>query len=355
MSGESDKIKVLHVAGSTKNEFYYDLSLYYCRKCNDCMELDRETFEYFFAIVNLDRSWSFPPKPETSAIASSTRFSEEEALDKIREMKINVMVPHMFCIEGVTYYRSIFDKMNIPFVGNKEHTIQIAVDKGLTKDALYKGGVQVPKAEVLTKGKNEYPEKVEFPCIVKPCQEDNSLGLSLVKQQKDLEKAIDFAFTYSDRILVDEYIAGREIRVGVIEEMDGSLTVLPKLEYFVDEIRTTEKKLAIQNGKLTDDPQNDVKEEGDRECPAKLSVELELRIDEQVKKAHEVMKCTHYSLWDIRISKEDQPYILESCLFCSFSPLSVIPCLGNEAGRKDLMHPKMFQMFMSKVAHEKKN
>jgi len=304
---------------------------------------------------NLDRSWSFPPNLETSTIASSTRFSEEEALEKIRQMGINVMIPHMFCPEGVTYYRSIFDKMNIPFVGNKEHTIRIAVDKGLTKDVLNKGGVKVPKGEVLTKGKNEYPEKVEFPCIVKPCKEDNSLGLSLVKKQEDLKKAIDFAFTYSDRILIDEYIAGREMRVGVIEEEDGSLTVLPKLEYFVDEIRTTDKKLVIQNGKLTNNSKTMVKEEGDRECPAKLTVELESRIDEQVKKAHKVMKCTHYSLWDFRISKEDQPYILESCLFCSFSPPSVIPSLGDQAGRKDLMHPKMFEMFMSRVANVKKN
>merc|ERR1712174_181226 len=138
-------------------------------------------------------------------------------------------------------------------------------DKGITKKVLNNGGVQVPKGEVLTQGEHEYPrEKVEFPCIVKPCNEDNSLGLSLVKKEEDLPKAIEHAFNYSKRILVDEYIAGREIRVTVTEEKDGSLTALSKLEYFVDEIRTTEKKYAIKNGKLTDNPQADVKQEGDR-------------------------------------------------------------------------------------------
>merc|ERR1712241_875162 len=103
-----------------------------------------------------------------------------------------------------------------------------------------------------TKGEHEIPrERVEFPCIVKPCNEDNSLGLSLVKKEEDLAKAIEFAFKYSKRILVDEYIAGREIRVAVIEEEDGSLTALPKLEYFVEEIRRPENKLAVKDGKLT--------------------------------------------------------------------------------------------------------
>jgi len=352
---KNDKTKILHVAGSTKNDFYFDLSLTYCRECDGCLNLNRDIYEFAFAIVHLDGTWSFPENLQKSTILDSKRFCEEEALEKIREFEIDVMVPHMFCTEGVTYYRSLFDKIEIPFVGNKEDTILIAIDKGLTKDALKKAGVQVPKGEILTKGDNETPqEKIMYPCIVKPASEDNSLGLSLVKAPQDLKKAIDFAFSYCDRILVDEYIPGREMRVGVIEEKDGTLTVLPKLEYFVDDIRTTEKKLALQNGKLTDSSINDAKVEGDRQCPAKLSSELEERINEQVLKAHKAMKCTHYSLWDMRVNEEDQPFILESCLFCSFAPLSVIPTLGNKAGREDLAHPEMFHMLLDKAAANKK-
>lgn len=343
--------KVLHLAGSTKNEFYFDLGCTYMRQCDACPNLDRETFEFLFAVVHVDATWSFPSSTEKSAISEATRYSEKDALQKILELEIDVMVPHMFCMVGVTYYRSLFDKMNIPFVGNKEETILLAVDKGVTKETLFNGGVQVPKGEVLTKGKNEVPkEDFVYPCIVKPCNEDNSFGLSLVKKEEDLPKAIEFAFKYSDRILIDEYIAGREIRVAVTEEKDGSLTASPKLEYFVDEIRTTAVKYAIIDGKLSDNPQADIKKDGDRQCPATLSPDLEQRINEQAMKAHKVMKCTHYSLWDMRVDEHEQPFILEACLFCSFSPLSVIPSMTDNAGRDDLIHPGLFHMFLDKAA-----
>jgi len=345
-----EKKRILHLAGSTKNDFYFDLGVTYCRQCYECPDLDREQFEYFFAIVHTDATWSFPETPDKMVISKSSRYSEKDAIKKILDLKIDGMVPHMFCMEGVTYYRSLFDNMGIPFVGNKERAILKAVDKGITKETLKNGGVQVPKGIILVQGKNEYPkEKIIFPCIVKPCNEDNSFGLSLVKKEEDLRKAIEHAFHYSKRILIDQYIAGREIRVAVLEENDGSLTTLPKLEYFVDEIRTTEKKYAIKDGKLTENPQADVKQEGDRQCPASLTPELERRIDEQAQKAHKVLKCTHYSLWDMRIDENDQPYILEACLFCSFSPLSVIPSIADKSDREDLMHPNMFHMFLHRI------
>merc|ERR1712157_622776 len=258
-------------------------------------------------------------------------YSEKDALQKISEMGIDIMLPHMFCPEGLTYYRTIFDKMGIPFIGNKESTFLNAFDKGITKKVLNNGGVQVPKGEVLTQGEHEYPREKE----------------------EDLNKAIEYAFKYSKRILVDEYIAGREIRVAVIEEEDGTLTALPKLEYFVDEIRRTENKLAVKDGKLTDTPQADIKKDGDRKCPADLSPLLERRINEQAKRAHQVMKCTHYSLWDMRVDENDQPFILEACLFCSFSPLSIISSIANKADRDDIAHPNLFHMFLDRMSSNK--
>jgi len=342
------KTKVLHLAGSTKNEFYFDLGVTYCRECDACPNLDRETFEFLFAIVHLDGTWSFPRALEKSVISESTRYSEKDALQKIRELKIDVMVPHMFCKKGATYYRSLFDKMDIPFVGNKESSMSL-IDKAVTKEVLLKGGVQVPKGELLIKGQNEFPKEILFPCIVKPTDEDNSIGITLVKKQGDLTKAINYAFGYSNRVLVEEYIAGREMRIGIIEENDGSLTALPKIEYFVDEMRTSEDKLATKDGKLTENAIVEAKKEGDRQCPASVSSELERRINEQAEKAHKVMNCNDFSVWDVRVDENDQPFILESAFFCSFSPLSVLPALADKAGRKDLIHPSMFQMFLHRA------
>merc|ERR1711972_198276 len=72
-----------------------------------------------------------------------------------------------------------------------------------------------------------------------------------------------------------------------------------------------------------------------------------------VKEAHRVLKCRHYSLYDLRIDAGEQPYILEAALFCSFSPLSVIPSMAQHAGREDLKHPNLFHSLLERAAAEK--
>jgi len=166
--------------------------------------------------------------------------------------------------------------------------------------------------------------------------------------------AIDYAFGFDPRVVVDEYIAGREVRAACIEEADGSLTVLPKIEYFLTDIRTSAHKLATSSdGKLTANAIKEAKKDGDRQCPADLSPEIHERIDAMVKEAHRVLKCRHYSLYDLRIDANGQPFILEAALFCSFSPLSVIPAMAQHAGREDLKHPNLFHTFLERAIAEK--
>merc|ERR1711939_1206240 len=108
-----------------------------------------------------------------------------------------------------------------------------------------------------------------------------------VKNVEDLGAAMDYAFGFDARVVVDEYIAGREVRVACIEEEDGSLTVLPKIEYFLEDIRTSAHKLKTDSsGKLSTNAIKEAKKDGDRKCPANLSTVLHSRIDSMVMKAH---------------------------------------------------------------------
>merc|ERR1711972_438414 len=119
-----------------------------------------------------------------------------------------------------------------------------------------------------------------------PCNEDNSRGITLVRKEEDLSAAIEYAFSFDSRVVVDEYIAGREVRAACVEEADGSLTVLPKLEYFLKDIRTSAHKLQTDSsGKLTADAVKGAKRDGDRQCPADLGPALHTRIDAMVKEA----------------------------------------------------------------------
>jgi len=347
-------VNVLHLVGSKQDEFYHDLSLVYAKACDDFDGLDRKRFNFSFAHVHRDGTWSFPRSLSQDALEAAPRLSVAKAIARIEAMAIDVMVPHMFCVEGMTRYRSLFDLLEIPFLGNHDYTIWPATDKATTKQVLEPAGVRVPRGELLVKGENEVLKSVRVPCVVKPCNEDNSRGITLVKKEEDFEAALDYAFSFDSRVVMDEYIAGREIRAAVIEEEDGSLTVLPKLEYFLKDIRTSAHKLATNSdGKLSSDAIREAKRDGDRQCPADLSNVLHERIDCAVKTAHRALKCRHYSLFDLRVDADEEPYVLEAAFFCSFSPLSVIPSMAAHAGRDDLRHPNFFHSLLERTAKEK--
>jgi len=346
--------RVLHLVGSRQDEFYHDLSVLYARACDSCQDLDRERFEFLFAVVHLNGDWSFPAGLDDKSLAAANRMHFAAAIMHIGTLALDVMVPHMFCVEGMTRFRSLFELLGIPFLGNHEYTVWPATDKATTKQLLDANGVRIPRGELLVKGKQEWPSSVSVPLVVKPCNEDNSRGITLVKKEEDLAAAIEYAFGFDPRVVVDEYIAGREVRAACVEDADGTLTVLPKIEYFLKDIRTSAHKLATdQSGKLRSDAIQAAKRDGDRQCPADLSPVLHERINAMVKEAHRVLKCRHYSLYDLRVDADEQPYILEAALFCSFSPLSVIPAMAQHAERKDLKHPEFFHSLLERAAAEK--
>jgi len=350
---EVERKRVLHLVGSRQDEFYHDLSVLYARACDSCLDLDRKRFEFVFAVVHMDGTWSFPAGLDGESLVAAKRVPFAAAIEQVGNLAPDVMVPHMFCVEGMTRFRSLFDLLDIPFLGNHEYTVWPATDKATTKQLLDANGVRVPRGELLVKGQNEWPSSVSVPLVVKPCNEDNSRGITLVKREEDLAAAIEYAISFDPRVVVDEYIAGREVRAACVEELDGTLTVLPKIEYFLQDIRTSAHKLATdESGKLKSDAIQAAKKDGDRQCPADLSATVHERIDAMVKKAHRVLKCRHYSLYDLRVDASEQPYILEAALFCSFSPLSVIPSMAQHAGREDLKHPNLFHSLLERAAAE---
>ena len=97
----------------------------------------------------------------------------------------------------------------------------LANDKYVTKQVCNAAGVCTPKGELLLRWQHDDLEKLKgelltrwsVPFIVKPAREDNSFGVSLVKTEDDVVRCLENAFKYDQRVLVEQYIAGREVRV----------------------------------------------------------------------------------------------------------------------------------------------
>jgi D-alanine-D-alanine ligase len=321
-------LRVLHLVGSAVSDFYCDLSRLYAQ---DCLEntADPALYEFHIAYVTPDQQWRFPADLSAEAIASAPSLSLAAALLVLEKLQIDIMVPQMFCVPGMTQYRALFDLLKIPYVGNPADLMALAADKAKTKAIVAAGGVVVPAGEVLHVG--ELPS-IEFPLVIKPMNGDNSIGVTLVKNTQEYDQAFRTALNHDDEVLVETFIElGREVRCGVIVQA-GQLICLPLEEYALDPelrpIRSYVDKLK-QN------------QDGDLDFAAKditkswivdVSDPITERVWAMAKKSHLALGCRHYSLFDFRIDADGQPWFLEAGLYCSFAKTSVLSAMTEASG-----------------------
>ncbi|HAC64770.1 MAG TPA: D-alanine--D-alanine ligase [Cyanothece sp. UBA12306] len=248
-------------------------------------------------------------------------MSLQEMLSDLPE--VDLVVPHMFCLPGMTSFRALFeDILGLPVVGSSSGCTALAANKSQTKSIVSAKGVRVAPSQELHLGD---PLMMQPPLIVKPNAEDNSLGVTLVWQSNEISEALKAGFEFDDTLLVEEYIPGREIRVAVIEHQ-GQLYVPAMIEYLMTEenpIRTVNDKLKLEsNGMPYSQPE---KPTATPVCPAVVTPKLYSELADAAKKAHGALGCRDYSLYDFRVHAETgKPYLLEAGLFWTFSSISMI-------------------------------
>jgi D-alanine-D-alanine ligase len=337
---------VLHLCGSMASEYYEGVSIYYGSECLDQV-MPHGKYRNQPCFVHLDGTWTFPSDTSEEARAKAPRLSFPQAMQKIAELEPQAVVPHMFCLPGMTSFRALFDTMGIPIVGNPADVMALSTDKWKTKAVVAANGVKVPHAEVLRKGDSP---TLKPPFLLKPCNEDNSQGISLVRPGEDLQKAMDLAFSFDTEVLCEEYIPlGRELRVAGLEMEDGSLKVLPCIEYFLSEkdpIRTAAHKL-VNNEKGV--PVTVAT--GGRKCPADIDEVLAAKLHDMVERSHKALGCQDYSLYDVRVDPDGEPYFIEACLYCSFAPKSVIVGMGVSV---NLQQRTIYEMLVDRAIAKKR-
>lgn len=345
---DATQTRVIHLLGSSASQYYFNLSLMYARLCAEEPELNREKYCFLFAVVFPNDTWKFPQSLSDEDLEAAPSMARAAGVAHLAQMEIDAAVPHMFCNEGMTTFRSLFDVLNIPHVGCPADCMALATDKAQTKGVLSAAGVQVPQGQLISEGQ---AITVKCPLVVKPAREDNSLGITFVQHESDIPAALELAFQHDSKVVVEEYIAGREVRCGIWEEADGKYTLLPMTEYFLDNIRTSAHKLATdENGVPFATAEAIVKTDGDRQCPAEIDDTLRAKIEQQAIRAHQATGARDFSLYDVRINEEGTPYFLEACNFCSFSPKSALISMGNAAGRQ---HPELFHDVLERTVARK--
>ncbi|MEX0620949.1 MAG: hypothetical protein WD181_05140 [Solirubrobacterales bacterium] len=281
--------------------------------------------EDLVAYVTPDERWRFPADLTAESIESAEPLGLPDALARLAGLEVNLALPQMFCLPGMTSYRALLELIGIEYIGNRPEVMALAADKVKAKAVVAAAGVRVPDGELLRPGQSP---SIIPPAVVKPADADNSLGVTLVRESGRYAAALEQSFEHSSRALVESYVElGREVRCGIVVR-DGELLCLPLEEYRVTGIRNHRDKI-IRNsaGAL---------ELVAKENPSVWIVDpddpVTAIVHEAARRSHVALGCRDYSLFDFRIDPDGKAWFIEASLYCSFARQSVISVMAAAAG-----------------------
>ncbi|KAL7557577.1 hypothetical protein ACA910_014223 [Epithemia clementina (nom. ined.)] len=379
-------ITILHLVGSQTSEYYYNIALLYA---SGCIKILSGLANQVILLLRLDGTWSVlqdnldhmdqaerltlfqalqmlsieaPPsnkkiehdekdenEPDnkknnslttTMTTTNSPTIANSPTIEKSQPHIPcpDIVQPHMFCYNGMTLMRSIAHFLDLPLLGSPGHVMALTTDKWQSRAVVASVGVPVPRAQLLHSPHDPIDDFLEPPFVLKPCREDNSVGITLVQDWSQLPQALETAFAFDDQILCEQFVPlGRELRVGVVERQDSKeLELLPIMEYFLGHkklpIRTSADKLSSTGHALAP---------VERQTPASdIDETLRSKLYRLACQAHQSLGCQYYSLYDVRVDPQGNPFFIEASPYCSFSPSSALVTMSR--GDDDVVHRDLY-------------
>ena len=211
---------------------------------------------------------------------------------------------------------SKLDSLGVKYTGSEEEASAICINNDKSKKIIKKEDYYTPDWVMLKKDDDKSPDisNLSFPLVVKPNSEGSTIGLSIIQDESMLIDAIKLARVYDDKVLIETFIRGREITVGVIAEKS----------YPIVEI--------IPSHKLYDYECKYTKGMTDYICPADIVENFSKRIQKIALEIHHLLGCRHYSRVDFRLDKNNVPWFLELNTHPGMTETSLLPKSAAAAG-----------------------
>ncbi len=217
--------------------------------------------------------------------------------------------------------QDLLEKMNIPYTGSSSRASKAAMNKITAKEVFKSNNVPIARHEVLARGSfnkngniNEYFKLLGPNLVVKPSNGGSSIGLNIAGNEKDLKMAIDDAFRYDDKLIIEEYVPGREITVGIIEDKALPIVeIVPKRKFF-DFTAKYEKGMT------------------EYIVPARIEEKMYKMCQDVGLKAHKVLSARSFSRVDIILNEKVGPVGLEINTIPGFTETSLLPKAAKAVG-----------------------
>ena len=214
--------------------------------------------------------------------------------------------------------QALLDLTGVPYTGSGHLASALAMDKDLSKHLFRRAGVPTPDWRMLTRPPNaawtpdaraldEATRAVRLPLVVKPSKQGSTIGLSVVKEAGALEAAVVEAFRYDDEVMLEQFIPGRELTVGVLgDEALPVGEIKPKHEIYDYECKYT-PGMAVE------------------EFPATLTAAETAEVQRLALAAFRALKLDGYARIDFRMAPDGAFYCLEANTLPGMTELSLIP------------------------------
>ncbi len=270
-----------------------------------------------FEVHILPQGWNVITDGEKLAIDKSDFSFTKEG----KKTTFNAVVNTVHGTPGEDgHLQSYWELLDIPYTGCGFYQSALTFNKRDTLSVLSKFNIPKAKSIYLSKGDeitaNDIVNTLGLPFMVKPNQSGSSLGVSKVNDVADLEKALDFAFAEDSDILIESYLKGTEVSVGVLN-YNGKTTVLGLTEIVShNDFFDYEAKYLGKSEEIT---------------PARLDAATEQKVRDTAAKAFEALGMSGFSRTDF-IVIDGEPHFIEINTNPGLSPQSIFPQQAAHAG-----------------------
>ena len=210
--------------------------------------------------------------------------------------------------------QGLLEVLGIPYTGSGVLASALAMDKEATKKIFLHHAIPVAPFVVMSRAAQCTAPAFPLPWVVKPATEGSSIGVSIVKDDKSAAAAVDDAFRYGDRVVVEKYIGGKEVQVGILaDRVLGAVEVRPKTEFYSYEAKYTAGMTEYI-------------------LPPEISPALRAEAEKTALSAHQALGCRGATRVDLIIDHKDNPYVLEVNTIPGMTETSLLPKIARQSG-----------------------
>lgn len=212
--------------------------------------------------------------------------------------------------------QGVLELMGIPYTGSGVLASSLAMNKIFAKRIFAAAGLLVAPYVVVSRGEtfDLAASGMQLPVVVKPSQEGSSVGVSIVRSEADLPAALADAFTYDAEVLVEAFVAGQEVQVGIVDDRAvGAIEIVPKKEFYDFEAKYTDGM-------------------AEHIMPPRLQDVVLQQVLAAGELAHRSLGCSGYSRVDFLVTAAGEPYILEVNTLPGMTALSLLPEIAAGSG-----------------------